>query len=143
MARSGDYLEWILPRLRGRFPDQFDEIDAAALERGANRVELLIRINADEVTYNLHILIRFELELEIFEGDLDLAELPEAWNVRYRDYLGLEVPDDARGVLQDVHWPGGAFGYFPTYSLGNIIAAQLWDAAGPRPRRPPGSDRRG
>lgn len=131
MARSGDYLEWILPRLRGRFPDQFDEIDAAALERGANRVERsLIRINADEVTYNLHILIRFELELEIFEGDLELAELPEAWNVRYRHYLGLEVPDDARGVLQDVHWPGGAFGYFPTYSLGNIIAAQLWDAAG-------------
>jgi carboxypeptidase Taq len=130
MARGGAYLEWILPRLRERFPDQFDEIDAAGLERGASRVERsLIRINADEVTYNLHILIRFELELEIFEGDLELTELPEAWNVRYRDYLGLEVPDDARGVLQDVHWPGGAFGYFPTYSLGNIIAAQLWDAA--------------
>jgi carboxypeptidase Taq len=131
MARSGPYLEWILPRLRERFPGQFDEIDAAALERGASRVERsLIRINADEVTYNLHILIRFELELEIFEGDLALAELPEAWNARYRDYLGLEVPDEARGVLQDVHWPGGAFGYFPTYSLGNVIAAQLWDAAG-------------
>jgi carboxypeptidase Taq len=90
----------------------------------------LIRIEADEVTYNLHILIRFELELEIFEGGLDLAELPEAWNARYREYLGLEVPDDAHGVLQDVHWPSGAFGYFPTYSLGNIIAGQLWEAAG-------------
>jgi carboxypeptidase Taq len=82
------------------------------------------------VTYNLHILIRFELELEIFEGGLELTDLPEAWNARYRDYLGLEVPDDAHGVLQDVHWPSGAFGYFPTYSLGNIIAGQLWDAAG-------------
>jgi carboxypeptidase Taq len=90
----------------------------------------LIRIEADEVTYNLHILIRFELELEIFEGGLALTDLPEAWNARYRDYLGLEVPDDAHGVLQDVHWPAGAFGYFPTYSLGNLIAGQLWDAAG-------------
>jgi carboxypeptidase Taq len=89
----------------------------------------LIRIEADEVTYNLHILIRFELELEIFEGGLELTALPEAWNARYRDYLGLEVPDDAHGVLQDVHWPSGAFGYFPTYSLGNIIAGQLWEAA--------------
>ena len=96
----------------------------------------LIRIEADEVTYNLHILIRFELELEIFEGGLALADLPEAWNARYRDYLGLEVPDDAHGVLQDVHWAGGAFGYFPTYSLGNVIAGQLWEAAEPRPRRP-------
>ena len=113
------------------FPGPFDEVDAAGLERAANRVERsLIRIEADEVTYNLHILIRFELELEIFEGGLPLADLPEAWNARYRDYLGLEVPDDAHGVLQDVHWAGGAFGYFPTYSLGNIIAGQLWEAAG-------------
>ena len=82
------------------------------------------------MTYNIHILIRFELELEIFEDGLPLAELPEAWNACYRDYLGLEVPDDAHGVLQDVHWAGGAFGYFPTYSLGNIIAGQLWEAAG-------------
>src|SRR5262249_45612706 len=100
------------------------------LVRAANRVERsLIRIEADEVTYNLHILIRFELELEIFEGDLALPDLPAAWNERYRSYLGLEVPDDAHGVLQDVHWAGGAFGYFPTYSLGNVIAGQLWEAA--------------
>ena len=100
------------------------------LYRAANRIERsLIRIEADELTYNLHILIRFELELELFDGALALADLPEAWNARYRDYLGLEVPDDARGVLQDVHWAGGAFGYFPTYSLGNVIAGQLWEAA--------------
>jgi carboxypeptidase Taq len=130
VARSRPYLERLLPRLRELFPDAFDGIAPEQLDRAANQVERsLIRIEADEVTYNLHILIRFELELEIFEGDLELTELPEAWNARYRDYLGLEVPDDAHGVLQDVHWAAGAFGYFPTYSLGNIIAGQLWDAA--------------
>jgi carboxypeptidase Taq len=124
-------MERLLPRLRERFPGSFDNVDGEQLYRGANRVERsLIRIEADEVTYNLHILIRFELELEIFEGGLELDELPEAWNARYRDYLGVEVPDDAHGVLQDVHWPSGAFGYFPTYSLGNVIAGQLWEAAG-------------
>jgi len=130
VARSRPYLERLLPRLRERFPDSFDEVDAAQLERAANHIERsLIRIEADEVTYNLHILLRFELELEIFEGGLELESLPEAWNERYRAYLSLEVPDDAHGVLQDVHWAGGAFGYFPTYSLGNVIAGQLWRAA--------------
>ena len=86
-------------------------------------------MEADQVTYNLHIVMRFELELEIFEGRLELTDLPEAWNARMAEYLGVEVPDDARGVLQDVHWAGGTFGYFPTYSLGNVIAAQIWDAA--------------
>jgi carboxypeptidase Taq len=131
VARSRPYLERLLRRLRERFPAAFDRVSAEELERAANRVERsLIRIEADEVTYNLHILIRFELELEIFEGDLPLSELPEAWNTRYHEYLGIEVPDDAHGVLQDVHWSGGAFGYFPTYSLGNVIAGQLWEAAG-------------
>jgi carboxypeptidase Taq len=131
VARSRPYLDRLRPRLAEAFPGAFESVDAEQLDRAANRVERsLIRIEADEVTYNLHILIRFELELEIFEGGLELTELPEAWNARYRDYLGLEVPDDAHGVLQDVHWPAGAFGYFPTYSLGNVIAGQLWEAAG-------------
>jgi carboxypeptidase Taq len=131
VARGGPWLERHLPALRERFPDTFDGVDPVGLERAANHVERsLIRIEADEVTYNIHILIRFELELEIFEEGLSLADLPEAWNARYRDYLGIDVPDDAHGVLQDVHWPGGAFGYFPTYSLGNVIAGQLWEAAG-------------
>ncbi|MFL5908627.1 MAG: carboxypeptidase M32 [Solirubrobacterales bacterium] len=130
VARSRAYLGHLLPRLAETFPDAFGEADTTRLERAANHVEQsLIRIEADEVTYNLHILIRFELELRIFEGDLLLTDLPEAWNALYRDYLGIEVPDDARGVLQDVHWAGGAFGYFPTYSLGNVIAGQLWQAA--------------
>jgi carboxypeptidase Taq len=131
VGRSRPYLERLLPRLRARFPGAFDRIELDQLERDANRVERsLIRIEADELTYNLHILIRFELELAIFEDDLELADLPEAWNARYREYLGLEIPDDASGVLQDVHWAAGSFGYFPTYSLGNVIAGQLWDAAG-------------
>jgi carboxypeptidase Taq len=130
VARGRPWLERHLPQLRERFPDAFDGVDLDSLERAANRVERsLIRIEADELTYNIHILIRFELELELFEEGLALTDLPEAWNARYRDYLGLDVPDDAHGVLQDVHWAGGAFGYFPTYSLGNVIAGQLWDAA--------------
>jgi carboxypeptidase Taq len=130
VGRGRAYLEHLLPRLREWFPDEFAGVDVGQLERAANRIERsLIRIEADEVTYNLHILIRFELELEIFDDALEVADLPGAWNQRYRDYLGLEVPDDAHGVLQDVHWPAGSFGYFPTYSLGNVIAGQLWAAA--------------
>ncbi|CAN5466033.1 carboxypeptidase M32 [soil metagenome] len=130
VGRGRAYLGHALPKLRKRFPSAFGSVELDELHRDSNRVERsLIRIEADEVTYNLHILIRTELEIEIFDGDLALEDLPEAWNARYEDYLGLDVPDDAHGVLQDVHWPGGAFGYFPTYSLGNVIAAQLWEAA--------------
>jgi carboxypeptidase Taq len=129
-GRGRPYVERLLPKLDAAFPGQFDGVSAKELYRDANRARRsLIRIEADELTYNLHILIRFELELEIFDGELSLADLPEAWNARYRDYLGLEVPDDAHGVLQDVHWAAGSFGYFPTYSLGNVIAGQLWRAA--------------
>ncbi|MEE9128157.1 MAG: carboxypeptidase M32, partial [Planctomycetota bacterium] len=88
-----------------------------------------IRVEADEVTYNLHVLVRFELELALIRGDLDVPDLPAAWNDKYRDYLGVQVPDDARGCLQDVHWSCGLFGYFPTYTLGNLFSAQLFEAA--------------
>jgi carboxypeptidase Taq len=95
-----------------------------------NRVQpSFIRVEADEATYALHIILRFELEQELIEGRLDVADLPEAWNTRFKAYLGLDVPDDARGVLQDVHWSMGAIGYFPTYALGNLIAGQLWQRA--------------
>jgi carboxypeptidase Taq len=87
----------------------------------------LIRVEADEATYNLHIILRFELEQEILSGDLPLEDLPEAWNARMTEYLGIDVPNDGQGVLQDVHWSGGAIGYFPTYALGNVISVQLWD----------------
>ncbi len=86
----------------------------------------LIRVDADETTYNLHIILRFELELALIEGTLSVDDLPAAWNEGMQRLLGVEVPDDAQGVLQDVHWGAGLFGYFPTYTLGNLIAAQLW-----------------
>jgi carboxypeptidase Taq len=131
VGRSRAFWEHYYPAYREAFPDALVDIELEQWLRAINIVEpSLIRVEADELTYNLHILIRFELELEIFEGGLELEDLPEAWNARYREYLGIEVPDDAHGVLQDVHWPGGAFGYFPTYSLGNVIAGQLWEAAG-------------
>ena len=89
----------------------------------------LIRVEADEATYNLHIALRFELELALLSGDLTTADLPGAWNDRFQALFGLKVPDDARGCLQDIHWAFGGIGYFPTYTLGNLYAAQLMDAA--------------
>ena len=88
-----------------------------------------IRVEADEVTYDLHILLRFEIEVELIEGRLKVKDLPEAWNSKFKEVFGLDVPDDRRGVLQDVHWSHGTFGYFPTYTLGNLNAAQLMNAA--------------
>jgi carboxypeptidase Taq len=127
VGRGRPYVRRIHPRLRDAFPDRFANVDPEGLYRAANRVvPSLIRMEADELTYNLHIALRFELELEIVEERLELSDLPEAWNARTREYLGIEVPDDARGVLQDVHWAAGSFGYFPTYSLGNVIAGQIW-----------------
>jgi carboxypeptidase Taq len=131
VGRSRPYLRRLLPRLEARFPDEFANVEPEELYRAANRVRpTLIRIEADEVTYNLHILLRFELELDLVDGRLAVSDLPEAWRDLMRRYLGIEVPDDAHGVLQDVHWSSGSIGYFPTYSLGNVLAAQLWDAAG-------------
>ena len=105
-------------------------VDPDALHRAVNRVTpSLIRVEADELTYGLHIALRFELEQMLVEGTLAIEDLPEAWNTRFEELLGLEVPNDAEGVLQDVHWSGGLIGYFPTYSLGNLIAGGLWQQA--------------
>lgn len=130
VGRGRPYLGHLLPLLRESFPGQFDTVDAEQLYRAANRVERsAIRVEADEVTYNLHIALRFELERELFAEGLHPAELPEAWDAAAQRLLGIEPSGDATGVLQDVHWAGGAFGYFPTYSLGNVIAGQLWELA--------------
>ena len=130
VGRGRPFLGRLLTLLADAFPERFADLDAERLYRAANVVRpSLIRVEADEVTYNLHILVRFELEVALFEERLTPAELPEAWAERVRDYLGLEVLDDADGLLQDVHWADGSFGYFPTYSLGNVIAGQLWERA--------------
>ena len=124
IGRSQPFFNWFQPLLEKHFPGC--GVSADDLYRGANRVVPgLIRVTADEVTYNLHIIARFELEVALMEGSLAVADLPEAWNEKYRKYLGITPPDDARGVLQDVHWSGGAFGYFPSYTLGNLYAASL------------------
>jgi carboxypeptidase Taq len=110
----------VIPALRG--------VELETFYRAVNKVQpSLIRVEADEVTYNLHIILRFELEQEIMAGDVALADLPEVWNARMKEYLGIDVPDDARGVLQDVHWSFGGIGYFPTYSLGNVVSLQIWE----------------
>ena len=127
VGRSGGFWRWCLPHAQAALPERFAGRTWQEVQRAANAVhKSLIRVSADEVTYCLHIVLRFELELALVDGDLAVADLPAAWNARMRDYLGLEVPDDARGVLQDVHWAEGVFGYFPTYALGNVIAGQLW-----------------
>ncbi|HSS57932.1 MAG TPA: carboxypeptidase M32, partial [Solirubrobacteraceae bacterium] len=108
-------------------PERFADVTWEQVQRAANAVRpSFIRVSADEVTYGLHIALRFELELALIEGDLAVADLPAAWNERMQSYVGLDVPDDVHGVLQDIHWAEGAFGYFPTYAVGNIIAGQLW-----------------
>jgi carboxypeptidase Taq len=118
------------PLLLETFPERLADVDVERFHRAVNRVvPSLIRVDADEVTYNLHIVLRFELERALLNGSVTLAELPDAWNARMYELLGVDVPDDAHGVLQDVHWAGGSIGYFSTYSLGNVISAQLWEAA--------------
>jgi carboxypeptidase Taq len=127
VGRSRAFSQVIAPRISELFEA---DIDAETLYRAVNRVQpSLIRVEADEATYGLHIVLRFELEQELIEERLAVTELPEAWNARMKDYLGIDVPDDAHGVLQDVHWSAGMLGYFPTYALGNLVAGQLWERA--------------
>jgi carboxypeptidase Taq len=130
VGRSRAFWRWFYPRLQAGFPARLASVDEEAFYRAVNRVHpSLIRIDADEVTYNLHIILRFELEQDLIGGRLEVADLPGAWNARMDEYLGVEVPDDGRGVLQDMHWAGGALGYFPTYALGNVISVQIWERA--------------
>ncbi|HLB63465.1 MAG TPA: carboxypeptidase M32 [Anaerolineales bacterium] len=130
VGRSRAFWKAFYPRLRETFPRQLGEVSLEAFYRAINKVgPSLIRTDADEATYNLHIMLRFELELALMEGSLAVADLPEAWNARMQEYLGITPPHDGDGVLQDIHWSVGAFGYFPTYALGNLLSAQLWEAA--------------
>jgi len=118
----------LAPRIADLFGGSVGNLIPRVLYQAVNRVQpSFIRVEADEATYGLHVVLRFELEQELVEGRLSVEDLPGAWNTRFEEYFGLEVPDDARGVLQDVHWSMGAIGYFPTYALGNLIAGQLWE----------------
>jgi carboxypeptidase Taq len=129
IGRSRPFCAWILPRLQRLLPGPpLQQLDAAGLYRAVNTVQpSLVRVEADETTYNLHIVLRFELELALIEGTLAVDDLPAAWDEGTHRLLGLEVSGPAEGVLQDVHWSAGLIGYFPTYSLGNLMAAQLWE----------------
>ncbi|MEX2415180.1 MAG: carboxypeptidase M32, partial [Paenibacillaceae bacterium] len=112
--------------LQQHFLEQLAGISVEQFYRAINQAQpSLIRIEADELTYNLHIMIRYELEKGLIGGDIQVADLPRVWNEKYEQYLGVKPKNDGEGVLQDVHWAGGAFGYFPSYSLGNMYAAQM------------------
>ncbi len=127
VGRSRAFWVGFYERLQEVFPGQLGQVDLKTFYRAVNKVmPSLIRVEADEATYNLHIMLRFELEIAMMEGTLDVGDLPEAWNSKFEEFLGLVPPDDAVGVLQDIHWSGGMIGYFPTYALGNLVAAQLW-----------------
>ena len=115
-----------MPRLRELFPEQLNAVTAEELYRAINRTEpSLIRTEADETTYCLHIMVRYELEKQVMSGQLAVRDLPQAWNKLYKEYLGVDVPSDREGVLQDSHWSGGAIGYFPSYALGSAYGAHL------------------
>jgi carboxypeptidase Taq len=127
LGRSREFWQFYYPRLQEFFPSQLGGVSEAAFYRAINKVTpSLIRVEADEVTYNLHIFLRFELEQELVEKRLKVSDLPDAWNARLEEYLGLTPPDDALGVLQDIHWSGGGIGYFPTYTLGNVLSLQFY-----------------
>jgi carboxypeptidase Taq len=128
VGRSLPFWRHFFPRLQELYPDTLGGYDLERWYREVNVVEpSLIRVEADEATYNLHIILRFELEQAMLADEFPLEQLPDEWNSRVWDYLGISVPDDTEGVLQDVHWSGGSIGYFPTYALGNLISAQIWE----------------
>lgn len=130
VGRSAAFWRWCWPIAQQHLGSACDGHDAASVFVAANVVRpSLIRVEADEATYDLHVMVRFELEQRLLDGGLAVADLPEAWNRLYREFLGVQVPDDRRGCLQDVHWSCGLFGYFPTYTLGNLYAAQFAAAA--------------
>ncbi len=128
VGSSLPFWEYFYPRLQGVYPSQLGSVSLEDFYKGYNLVQpSFIRIEADEATYNLHVMLRLELEIALMEGSLLVKELPDAWRARMQEYLGITPPDDVRGVLQDIHWAGGSFGYFPTYALGNLISVQLWE----------------
>ena len=130
IGRSLEFCQWSLPLWKEQFPENMQGVEAEDLWRAVNLVEpSLIRVEADEATYNIHIMIRYEIEKLLISGDLEVDDLPDKWDDMYEEYLGIRPTDSSSGVLQDIHWSMGAIGYFPTYTLGNLYSAQLLAAA--------------
>lgn len=130
VGRSRAFWNVYYPDLKRHFPGVLDDVSVDAFYRAVNKVEpSLIRVEADEVTYCLHIMLRFEMEKGLLDGSIPVGDVPAAWNAKMREYLGITPPNDAEGCLQDVHWSGAMFGYFPTYALGTILSAQLFETA--------------
>jgi carboxypeptidase Taq len=128
VGRSLPFWEHFYPALQKLFPDQLGGVKLGKFYKAINKVQpSLIRVNADEATYNMHIMLRLELEIGMVEGSIAVKDLPGIWNAKMQEYLGVTPPNDAQGVLQDIHWSGGAIGYFSTYALGNLVSAQLWE----------------
>jgi len=130
VGRSLPFWRWFYPRVQAAFPGPLDGISVEEFHRATNRVRRsFIRVDADETSYGLHVILRFELEQELLTGRLAVKDLPDAWNARFEELFGIAVPNDAVGVLQDAHWSGGGFGYFPTYLLGTVLSVQIWEKA--------------
>lgn len=130
VGKGRSFWNYFYPQLQKTFPTPFKKIPFESFYRTINQVKpSLIRTESDEVTYNLHIILRYEIEKDLIEGKINVRDLPEIWNAKVKEYLGIKVPNDRLGVLQDVHWSGGSIGYFPTYTLGNLYAAQFYHAA--------------
>jgi carboxypeptidase Taq len=128
VGRSLPFWEHFYPRVQELFPKQLGKVKLEKFYKAINKVQpSLIRVEADEATYNLHIMLRLELEIAMIEGKVAVKDLPDLWNTKMQEYLGVTPPNDAKGVLQDIHWSGGMMGYFSTYALGNLISVQLWD----------------
>ena len=126
IGRSEPFIRCIFPRVKELFPDQMANVDAEQFYREVNRVEAsLVRIEADELTYCLHVMVRYEIEKQLIGGTLEVKDVPAVWNQLYKEYLGVDVPDDAMGCLQDIHWSCGNIGYFPSYALGSAYGAQM------------------
>ena len=126
IGRSEPFIETIFPKMQELFPEQLQGVTAEQMYLAVNKAEpSLIRTEADELTYALHVLVRYEIEKGLFEGSIAAEDLPKIWNAKYKEYLGIDVPDDKQGVLQDSHWSGGNVGYFPSYALGSAYGAQM------------------
>ena len=128
VGRSLPFWRFFYMRVQEAFPDQLGDVELERFYAAINKVRpSLIRIKADEITYGMHVILRFELEQDVIDGRLAVRDLPEAWNAKMSEYLGVDVPDDARGVLQDTHWASGSIGYFSTYLLGTVMSVQIWE----------------